>query len=261
MIDTHCHVLYGMDDGAQTFQTSLDMCRTAVENQIDGLILTPHYDGKQLLKEFLDERDTKINELRDELKQKNIPVELYPGAECLVGEYMFDELNLAPLTLNNSRYLLIEFPFRGMYPGKMLSYVDKLVESGYVPVLAHPERYAYIQADYDFLNYLYGHGARFQITAASLAGLGTKEEFMISYELMRKNLVSLIASDAHDTYGRGINIQERLVRFPREFSVSYIKQLTKYNPETVLHNSELPNPEVGIAKKRFLLFKLFFSSK
>lgn len=261
MIDTHCHVLYGMDDGAEDLQTSVEMCRTAAENQIEGIILTPHYDGEQLQKDFLDERDEKIDELREQLQKENISVELYPGAECLVGDYIFDDMNLDALTLNHSRYLLIEFPFRGMYPGKMLSYVDKLVESGYVPILAHPERYAYIQADYDFLNYLYGHGARFQITVSSLAGNGSKEEFMLSYELMCKNLVSLIASDAHDVNERGNNVQEQFARFPSNFPVSYIKQLTDYNPEMIINDNELPNPEVGIAKKRFLLFKLFFSAK
>lgn len=261
MVDTHCHILYGMDDGAEDLQTAVEMCRRAAENQIDSIILTPHYNDDQLREDFLEERDEKINELRDKLRQENISVELYPGAECLVGDYIFDESNFDSLTLNHSRYLLIEFPFRGMYPGKMLSYVDRLVESGYVPILAHPERYAYIQADYDFLNYLYGHGARFQINGASLAGMGSKEEFMLSYELMSKNLVTLIASDAHDTQMRTIDMQSIFARFPQKFSVSHIKQLTDYNPETILHDDDLPNPEVGIAKKRFLLFKLFFSAK
>lgn len=254
MIDMHCHLLHHMDDGAQSIWESVQLCETAEENQITKIVLTPHFDYAQGTEQFISERDTRTETLRSMLKKKNINVELYVGSEYFVDDSIFDEPCLGGMTINNSRYLLIEFPFNGVSPDMMLSYIDAVTDMDYVPILAHPERYPYMQDDYDFINYLYGHGTKFQINASSLAGGGTREEFMLAYEMVRKNLVSVIASDAHSIDGRSNDMQEMFKFFPRDISMSYIKQVTETLPELILNDDELPSVDFGIVRRRFFSF-------
>lgn len=254
MVDLHCHLLHHIDDGAASIQESLELLETAAENQISKIVLTPHFDNAQEPQRFISERDTRCETLRSLLKKKNINIELYTGAEYFVDDSIFYEPHLDGMTINSSRYLLIEFPFRGVFPEQMLSYADAITDRGYTPILAHPERYPYMQDDYDFLNYLYGHGVKFQINASSLAGGGSREEFMLAYELVRKNLVSVIASDAHSIDGRANDMQEMFKYFPRDISMSYIKQVTETLPELILNDEELPSVDFGIVRRRFFSF-------
>ena len=111
MTDLHCHILHGIDDGPRDIDAALQLCMVAMENGIDTIVATPHLTTLGELDAFVDFRDNRLEELRYEIKCREMPIELYPGAEVLAGEDFFYPVALEKATINGSRYILVEFDF------------------------------------------------------------------------------------------------------------------------------------------------------
>ena len=141
MIDIHNHILFDIDDGAKTIEASVQMCRDAYKNGIEHIVLTPHFVNFSDVENFIEERDSRIFELRNMLNAERIPVKLYAGAELYLSDGVFSADNLDELTLGNSKYILCEFPLGPFNINRVPEWIDELIDRGYVPVIAHPERY------------------------------------------------------------------------------------------------------------------------
>jgi tyrosine-protein phosphatase YwqE len=155
MIDLHCHVLPGIDDGSRLLEETLDMARTAVKNNIDTIVATPH----TLNGFFVNNWENVVSltaTVQKAFDAEDIPVKLYPAMEAQLCPELFDALDKGQAaTINdNSRYLLLEFSPFSMPPGS-LEFILKLKEQGITPVIAHPERHLILQNDlkqlYDFV--------------------------------------------------------------------------------------------------------------
>ena len=141
LTDLHCHILPGLDDGPKDWAATWDMIETAVGSNVGRIVCTPHC---RLSDPRLLERSQRIGELAEVLNRAlgkhQIPLQVFPGAELLWEGNRHDPSVLRELTLAGTRYLLVEFPF-----GERLSrmeYAARCVEdAGFLPVLAHPERY------------------------------------------------------------------------------------------------------------------------
>ncbi len=197
MIDLHCHVLPGIDDGSRLLQETLDMARTAVKNNIDTIVATPH-----TLNGFFTNKWENVVSLtatvRKAFTAEDIPVILYPAMEAQVCPELFEALEKgqAATINNNSRYLLLEFPPFFMPPGSR-DFIYKLRLLGITPVIAHPERHLILQNDLRQLHDLVKQGAMCQLTAVSVTGL-LGSAVQKSAELMIKTgLAHVIATDAH----------------------------------------------------------------
>lgn len=198
MIDLHCHILPGLDDGAADPGVSLEMAAMAADAGVSRIFATPHCNTRNEQKNF---RSQALLDacaaLQDALDNEGIPVRIYPGAEVLArGRF---EKHLAAgdfMTLNGSRYLLTEFYFdeSADYMGHCLR---AILEAKLVPVIAHPERYYCVQRSPELAELWAQDGCVLQINKGSLLGELGEGSFVTASMLLRRGVVSVIASDAH----------------------------------------------------------------
>ncbi len=250
MIDIHTHILPGMDDGAGNLEESLKMCSLGRANHIRKTVVTPHFNSAGDIDNFLSIRDEKIKLLKNQVSDNNIGMEIFPGAEVFVDDDIFYSKNLKRVTVNNSRYLLVEFDFYGNRLQNIFEYLNELYSMGVVPIIAHPERYEYFQRDYDAVNELAARGVLFQLNAGSLASRDGREEFELAYEMAYKGIASFIATDAHSLRRRPNDLDEMLRVFPRDINPDFMRRMVHSNPERILNDEEIPPIRFARLEKR-----------
>ena len=139
MVDIHCHILPLVDDGPSSVEHALQLAGQAAAEGVSRIIATPHLYHPQFETEDVDVQLT-VNEFNVLLKQRDIPITVYPGHEIrLIGELMEALEAGQALTLNESRYILIEFPSSGI-PSYARQVFAELISDGYFPIVAHPEK-------------------------------------------------------------------------------------------------------------------------
>lgn len=252
MIDFHCHILPGIDDGAENMEEAVRLCEIAVENRITKSIVTPHLANMNEVDDFIRLRDRRLDELRSELDRRKIELELYPATEIFVNDDVFYAPNLDSATINGTNYVLIEFSFRGLNINRLIKYVQEFTSRGYQPIIAHPERYAYMQADYDIVNHLADIGVLFQLNSASLAGFMGPVPQELSYAMAYNGLASFIGTDAHSVAHRPTNLFEQAQRFPHSISEQTYENLLERNAQAVLDGKPVICEEMyAIHPRRF----------
>ena len=209
MTDLHCHILPGVDDGAASVDESLAMAAMAERNGVRAIAVTPHcnvpgefdnYAGPELLR--------RLDALRSAVRQAGVHVELYAGMEVFATAQVPDLLDGGRLlTLGGSRYLLVEFAFDESpdFAGQILG---DIAARGVVPVIAHPERYRFIQGEEERLLEWARRGYVLQINKGSLAGRFGRRAARTARWCMASGCVHLIASDAHSPYRRTTRMEE-----------------------------------------------------
>lgn len=190
MIDCHCHILPNIDDGPQDVDESIEMARIAAMDGIEKIIATPHIADNRYSSDDISDRVDQLNHL---LGQKQIPVQVYPGAEVAIS---LDPEKLSEYTINHTSYILIEFPHDHLpsYAGKM---IDWLCAKKLKPIIAHPERNYSIMRSPELLLGLLNSNVYIQITAASLTGDFGRDIQYCAHFLLDSGKVDIIASDAH----------------------------------------------------------------
>ena len=196
MIDLHCHMLPGIDDGAPDEQTSLAMARIAVGDGITFTACTPHiYPGlyennTRLIRE-------RVAVLQTKLDAEGIALRLTSGADAHLTPELLNRLKTgtAP-TLNGGRYFLLE-PSHHVAPPRFEESVFNFLVSGYVPVITHPERLSWIKTNYEVFKRLAERGAWMQITSGSLTGRFGKGAKYWGERMLDEGLVHILATDAH----------------------------------------------------------------
>ena len=202
--DIHTHVLPGMDDGAQNLSEALQMLENAVASDVEYLIVTPHCNRTEGA-EQIDLQDAFVR-LRH--ASVGIPLKLALGAEVHVTDCLPALLKARRFpTLNGSRYLLTEFPFFWEAEA-FLPMLEQIRMLGYVPVVAHPERYdAVIRDPAQIFSWL-ELGCHIQLTGASVVGKYGNRVQRASEFLLKNGLVCCVASDAHGAQSRSNNLLE-----------------------------------------------------
>ena len=239
MIDIHCHLLWGMDDGSQSFEDTLSLCHTAVENGIESIILTPHMLDLDTADEFLICREENARELRNVIEQQHLPLQIHTGAEVFLNHKIYTADCLDELTLAGSQYLLCEFPIPTFSRRQGIAYVQELLQQGYKVILAHPERYAVTYADPKFIPFLHSMGIFLQVNAASLAGKYGVEVQKMAESLILKGLVDFIATDAHRPNWRSNRFNAYKADFPPQISAHFLTWATEIAPRLVLQNMDI----------------------
>ncbi|MEH6908138.1 tyrosine-protein phosphatase [Neobacillus drentensis] len=253
MIDIHCHILPGIDDGAKSVEDSLTMAREASKEGIRKIIATPHlnnqYDNRKELIIF------KVEELNQALHVAGIDVTILPGQEPRIyGEILEDIEKNEIVTLNNSQYIFIEFPSNHVprYTEKLLF---DLQVKGLTPIIVHPERNSELIERPKVLYHLVEKGALTQVTASSLCGYFGKKIKNFSSQLIEANLTHFIASDAHNIVNRSFKMEEAFSLIDSKFGPDYV-YLFQENAELLIEGKnvmkEMPVPIKK--KKKFLLF-------
>ena len=193
MIDIHSHILPNVDDGSDSLKTSLALVIDEIKNDVDKIILTPHnksgrYDmpKEELIKRF--------NAFKGEVENNNLNVKLYLGQEVYVCDEFYKKLeNSELLTINDTKYLFIEFNY--YMETDIVKHVASIIKRGYVPVIAHVERYEYL--DWHVLYDLKMMGALIQINSSCFIGNKNKRLYKNALNGISENCVDFIASDIH----------------------------------------------------------------
>lgn len=239
MIDIHTHVLYGIDDGSRNITESIEMCRDAYENGCDSLVLTPHFFDFNVLPAFIDERNKRVKSLIDSLLVEDIKLNIYSGAELYLSNKIFGADDLDDLTINHSRYLLCEMPLGPFRTDNVLLWFDELIDRGYTPILAHPERYVVLHQDYALIDAILDRPILMQVNIDSLRGRNGPEPQDMAIDFIENGYAQFIASDAHDPVYRHTRLSEKLEDITRFISKSDIHRCLVKNPQKVIDDIDI----------------------
>lgn len=219
MLDLHCHILPGLDDGAGTPEISLAMAAMAADSGVTHIFATPHCNTRNARQNFRSRAlIAAYTDLQDALDEAEIPIKILSGAEVLARGHFAEHLAAGDfMTLNGSRYLLVEFYF-DEDPDYMERCLSAVEAEGLVPVIAHPERYFPVQRAPELAQIWAERGWRLQLNKESLLGGHGESAFNTASLLLRRGAVSVIASDAHHFRWRTPHMGELLdvleSRFP-----------------------------------------------
>ncbi|WP_430791292.1 tyrosine-protein phosphatase [Virgibacillus flavescens] len=251
MIDIHCHILPGIDDGAQTETDSIAMAKAAVEQGIHTIVATPHHmNGKYENKKT--DIETHVKVLNELLQENQIPLTVLPGQEVRMNGDMMEELETKViLPMNNTKFVFVEFPSSSVprYARQMLFDIQV---SGYKPIIVHPERNSELVENpsklYDFVR----KGSLSQITAASLCGKFGKNLQKFSHELIEANLTHFIATDAHNTTNRGFVLQEAYKELTDKHGME-ARYMFMENAQLLIDGKTVNRAEPSMIKKKKFL--------
>lgn len=244
MIDLHCHILPQIDDGSDSFEESIRMVRLAEKNRIDVTVATPHFFDYNNIEEFVFERNERAIRLNDTIKDYGYKTRIACGAEVYLDGGVFTADNMDELTVNKSRYMLCEFTLKPFDIEKAVIYTEELINRGYTPIIAHPERYISFMHHPEIVNDLWDMGCRFQVNASSLAGRLGEEIGEFCHELVLRGFVDFIGTDAHSSTVRKNDLFEKIDEFPEDLSEDEIEYMTMTAPLRVLKNEVLDSREV-----------------
>ena len=231
-IDIHNHTLFGVDDGPNHIQESLDMLREADLQGIREIILTPHYRHGMFRYE-LDEIERNFAELLKQVEENQINVRLYLGCEYHVDSDIFEHIQEGRVhTLADTEYVLTEYSHSSNYTD-MKRYTHDLIAAGYQPVIAHIERYECIAKKPQIAGELSDMGALIQINADSTLGIDGKYLEKVCKKLLKLGIADIIASDAHGMKER-VNHMDRCYQYvSRKFGERYATDLFYKNPKRI----------------------------
>lgn len=242
MIDIHTHILPGVDDGSESFWESFEMAELADESGVHTIVATPHCNMEGIFENFYDDEwMEQIERLRTYLKEKGNKVNILPGMEIYATMDVAEKIQNGELiSVNGSRYYLIEFPFDAD-PFWMGDVLDSILSMGKVPVIAHPERYYCVQDNPMLLYEWMQQGCVSQLNKGSVFGRFGRHAQMAARILLNHGLVTCVASDAHSPYRRTTfmgDIREFLVE---QYGRRYADDLLKRNPQAVIEDKEISN--------------------
>lgn len=218
MLDLHCHILPGLDDGAETLGVSLEMAAAAASSGVEYIFATPHCNTHDARKNYRSpELIAAYRRLQSTLDENGIPIRILSGAEILARGNFEAHLEADDfMTLNASRYLLLEFYF-DEDPAYMEHCFRAVENASMVPVVAHPERYDCVQRSPELAELWVARGRVLQVNKGSILGELGEDAYLSAAVLLRRGLVSVIASDAHHFYYRNPHMGALLEALDRRF--------------------------------------------
>jgi protein-tyrosine phosphatase len=235
MIDTHLHILPGIDDGPETIEESETLARALVQEGIHTSIATPHYNDLFPQRPAAEIKE-RVNELQQVLDSQGIPLRLFSGHEALIKPGLVDDIQVGKLaTLNGSRYLLLEL-WNNTWLPETERVIFELRAFGIIPIIAHPERYRTIQQNPDRLLTLLEQGALAQLTVGGLLGIQGNSTRKCAETLLKKGYIHCIASDAHNLKRQPLNVARGLQRATELLGQTALSRLIETHPTQIIND-------------------------
>lgn len=233
MIDTHLHILPGVDDGPATMEEAIALARVLVQEGVHAAVATPHYNDEYPRLTAMEVRQ-RVYDLQQVLNRLAIPLRLFAGHEALIKPGMVEDIQNGRLaTLNGSRYLLLELWNSGWVPATE-QVIFELLAFGITPLIAHPERYSIFQKDPQVLAGLQRQGVVTQLTASSLIGGQGKKAQRAAEAFLKRGLIHCIASDAHGLSRRPPQIAQGIQRALQLLGQTGVYQMAEANPAVMV---------------------------
>lgn len=196
-IDVHSHLLPGLDDGVKSFEESEEIILRFQKLGYTKIITTPHVMS-DFYRNSNEDILEKLGELNRWLKERDIQIQIQAAAEYYLDEELLKRIeNDSPLLTFGNGYLLFETNFM-TEPFQLKEFIFAATTKGYRPVLAHPERYIYLQDNFEKTEDLINRGVLFQLNISSISGYYSKGAQRLAYKLIDKGWVNLIGSDCHN---------------------------------------------------------------
>lgn len=251
MIDIHCHILPGIDDGAKHMSETIGMAKKAVEEGIHTIIATPHHKNAKYENTKADIIQM-VSEANAAIQGEGIPLKLLAGQETRIyGEYLDDYQKDELLPLAESQYVFIELP-----SGHVPRYTEQLLfdiqMKELVPIIVHPERNSELIERPDMLYQLVKKGALTQVTAGSLCGYFGKRIKSFSHQLIEANLTHFIASDAHNVKNRSFMMAEAIDLVDSKFGDDMVYLFTENAELLVSGRNVMKEIPERVKRKKFL---------
>lgn len=225
MIDVHSHILPLVDDGSGSFSASVSIIKEEIKNGVESIILTPHYKAGRF-EVTKEEIEKAFESFKSEIKKLDLNIKLYLGREIYVCDDFYEKLqNNNLITINNTKCVLIEFNF--YEETDIFKHVEKIVKLGYVPVIAHIERYTYL--DWNILYDLKKLGALIQTNSSCVVGSSGKKIKQIIIEAISQGYVDFVASDIH--VNRKSNMKKAYKKISKALGKEIAESVFKLNAQ------------------------------
>lgn len=232
MFDVHCHILPGVDDGAEDEDESLQMLTMAYKDGIHRILATSHYYCGMPARE-LEKREKAYLRVCDLAHRVSDDLRIYPGAEVFYENDILDELKEGKVpTLNHTKYILVEFPVDIDY-SYIFHGIQKIRYLGYLPIVAHVERYASL-VNMERVESLVHAGACIQANAASVMGNSGWRVKRYLLKLMKAGLIQMIGTDAHGTGRRRPLMQDCRSYLGRKLGEDYSREICCENAARIV---------------------------
>lgn len=254
MIDLHCHILPGIDDGAENLDASIAMAEKAIHQGITHILCTPHHNNGKYSNPK-PEVISLVSFLQSELDDRNLPLTLMEGQEVRITGDLIEDIrqdNILFTDLDNT-YILIEFPTMEV-PIYTEQVFFELQQLGKIPVIVHPERNAHFRKDPNHLIPFLEQGCLAQLTAPSYVGTFGKDIQKTAKTMVEHNLVQMMASDAHGVKKRTFYMKEAYEQIAKDFGQDKVTKMQQVAKDLINGDPVVYPTYISVKKKKFGLF-------
>ncbi len=235
LIDMHSHILPGVDDGSKDMEQTIRMLKIAYEDGIRGIIATPHYHIGRMIAD-ISQCQWKLGDTMKQIEDMGMDMQMYLGNEIYYFSDAMSKLNSDEIrTMADSSYVLLEFDPKCDY-ARILQAVSDTAINGYVPIIAHVERYMCMVEKFDRCIDILDMGAKLQVNASSVMGNYGKDVQKYIKKLMKKRYVSYVASDAHSDGHRRPALRECYLYVCKKFGEDYANDIFHYNQMKIIED-------------------------
>ena len=258
MIDMHTHILPNIDDGSKSIEETFNLIKEAKEAGFEAIVSTSHYI-EDYYETNVAERKVWLSAITEKLKEANINTSLYIGNEIYISDNIIGVLEEGKAaTINDTSYVLFEMPLNAK-PLNLYDVVYEMLQYKLVPILAHPERYSFIQDDPEIVYDLIQKGVLMQANYASIVGTyGQKAQILVK-KFLESDMIHFFGSDVHRQNTIYPKIPNILVELENVIGKEKLYELTTLNPSLVLQNKkiDIDEPaEIKLTLKEKLIMRM-----
>lgn len=238
MIDLHCHLLHGIDDGPDTLEQSLELCRIAVAEGTTHAVVTPHiHPGRwENTRESIEQKHQSLKAM---LAEQNIPLQLGFAGEVRLSDQIMQQIADDEIPfygeVDGYRIMLLEFPHGHIIPGS-IKLVEWLLKRNIRPLIAHPERNKQVMKDIGHIQPFIDAGCWLQLTAGSLTGGFGANAQGVAWQLLQDDVVKVVASDGHNAKTRPPSMKQAFARIGQEYGDERAFHLMLDAPASIIRN-------------------------
>lgn len=259
MIDFHTHIIPNVDDGSKSMEETVELLKEAEKTGFETVILTSHY-MENYYQIDVKERAKIVNSIQSMLQNNTMNINLVLGNEIYFSDKIVSFIeNKKACTINNTRYILFELPFN-VVPENLYYVIYNMLERGYIPILAHPERYSFIQQNPNILKDFIEKGVLIQSNYGSFIGQYGKKAQIIIKKLLKNGMVHFLGTDVHRKNTIYPKIPAIVSSMEKYIGKEKLDTITKTNPKLVINNQKIEIEEIQEIKLS-LIEKIIISKK